>query len=306
MWGHGHHRKGRLSLPSIRISTAPDSNKDPGSNSAPLDRGLSSSQPPGSRPISHDFQKDAAAASARHGQHHSRATGPGKRSQGASLSSSSAHDSVRSRHESGQHTQLLPAFRERPLTEEERAVEHSTLFKSLRGEYKPDEDDDLHHHQYTAADDPFMPPDLVAAIETSMKNCAEYERQCAQLEHSIEHKILMFSHILEQYEVQDQTATELREMISTAQAALQSTTPTMQTAEDTARTAREKLDGYQRTLLKAKEIAEKSKVTMSALEDHIHDQEIIHDKIAKWQRALLGTGTALVVFIAVLLAWLFS
>jgi len=116
----------------------------------------------------------------------------------------------------------------------------------------------------------------------------------------------MFSHILEQYEGQDHTATELREMISTSQATLQNTTPTMQSAETTAGTAHEKLDEYQKVLLKAREIAEKSKETMSALEEHMSDQEVIHDKIEKWQNALLGTASALVVLTAILLAWLFS
>lgn len=116
----------------------------------------------------------------------------------------------------------------------------------------------------------------------------------------------MFSHILEQYEGQDHTATELREMISTAQSSLQGTASTMQLADDTADSAHQKLDEYQRTLIKAREIAEKSKEVMSALEEHMVDQEIVHEKIAKWQHAMLGTGTALVVLIAILLGWLFS
>lgn len=208
MFGHGHHRKGRLrwvvaigiygqcqhyvfcrSLPSIRISTAPDLNKSTDSNGAPLDRGLASSQPTGSRPISHDFQTGSTSSALgrhhhhqHHHQHHRDSRGHRKASQGASLSSSSAHDSLRSRHDSGQHTQLLPPFKERPLTEEEREIEHATLFRSLRGDYKPNEDEETHLDQHTAANDPFMPSELIEAIQTSMKNCAEYERQCAQLE----------------------------------------------------------------------------------------------------------------------------
>lgn len=181
------------SLPSIRISTAPDLHKGTDSNSAPVERGLSSSQPTGSRPISQDFQNGSTSSALgrtynhhHHHHHHHDARGYRKASQGASLSSSSAHDSVRSRHESGQqqqqHTQLLPPFKERPLTEEERELEHATLFRSLRGEYKPYEDEESQPDQHTAANDPFMPPELIAAIQTSMKNCAEYERQCAQLE----------------------------------------------------------------------------------------------------------------------------
>lgn len=116
----------------------------------------------------------------------------------------------------------------------------------------------------------------------------------------------MFSHILEQYEGQDHTATELREMISATNSTLQGTSPTMQSAESTAITVHEKLDEYQKTLRNAKEIAEKSKETMLALEDHMTDQEVIHDKIEKWQNALLGFAAALVLLLGMLLAWLFS
>jgi len=77
---------------------------------------------------------------------------------------------------------LLPPFKERPLTESEREIEHTVLFRSLRRDYKPYEDEELQLDPHTAANDPFMPPELLAAIQTSMKNCAEYERQCAQLE----------------------------------------------------------------------------------------------------------------------------
>lgn len=116
----------------------------------------------------------------------------------------------------------------------------------------------------------------------------------------------MFSHILEQYEGQDHRAVELREMISTAQATLQHADPTMHLAETTAGTAYEKLDEYEKTLRTAKEIAEKSKETMLALDKHMTDQEAIQEKIETWQNALLGTATGLVVLIAILLAWLFS
>lgn len=126
------------------------------------------------------------------------------------------------------------------------------------------------------------------------------------MQHSIEHKILMFSHILEQYEGQDHTVSELREMISASETALQSAMPTMQSAENTAGIAQEKLDAYEATLKKAKEIAERSQKTMDALEKHMKKQEIIQSKIERWQNALLGTATGLVVLIAVLLAWLLS
>lgn len=177
------------SLPSIRISTAPDFSKSTESNSAPIDRGLSSSQPSATstRPlIVHDFQNGSTSTSTHRLNTHpltSRAT-----SHNASISSSSAHDSVRSRHhDSGQqqHQHLLPAFKERPssTTETEREIDQSLLFRSLRGDYRPNEDDSPSQpEQLTAANDPFMPPELVAAIQTSMKDCAEYERQCAQLE----------------------------------------------------------------------------------------------------------------------------
>lgn len=116
----------------------------------------------------------------------------------------------------------------------------------------------------------------------------------------------MFSHILEQYEGQDHTVTELREMISSSQLALQSATPTLQSAETTAKQAKDKIDGFEKTLQRAKEIAEKSKGTMAALEDHMKEQEVIQRKIENWQNALLGTAIGLVVLLAIILAWLLS
>lgn len=116
----------------------------------------------------------------------------------------------------------------------------------------------------------------------------------------------MFSHILEAYEGQDRTVTELRDLISASQASLQSATPTLQSAESTAQTAKDKIDGFEKTLLKARDIVENSKGTMNALENHMKEQEVIHRKIETWQNALLGTATALVVLIAIVLAWLLS
>ena len=55
--------------------------------------------------------------------------------------------------------------------------------------------------------DPVLPESLRQGIQKSMHNCQEYERKCALLEHNIEHKILLWSDILDQYEMQDSTAT---------------------------------------------------------------------------------------------------
>jgi hypothetical protein len=113
-------------------------------------------------------------------------------------SSSSVHDSTRSRQplqdgtlspQNRDSKQLLPGFKDSSAqTLRERQQNHDNLFRSLRGDYRPTTtNEEIIDNQSivdfeTAANDPFMPPHLMAAIQTSMKNCAEYERQCAQLE----------------------------------------------------------------------------------------------------------------------------
>jgi CHASE3 domain sensor protein len=114
----------------------------------------------------------------------------------------------------------------------------------------------------------------------------------------------MWSHILEQYEGQDHTATSLREMISSAQSSLQTARPTMSSAESTASEAFEKLNQHEIMLEKAKELVENSQNTMNALEQYIREQEVLHGKIEKWHSALFGTAAGLIVLIAIVLAWL--
>lgn len=54
------------------------------------------------------------------------------------------------------------------------------LFRSLRGEQQDAHDTGEEPRQMAL--EPFLPDEMVTAIQNSLQNCAEYERQCAQLE----------------------------------------------------------------------------------------------------------------------------
>lgn len=123
---------------------------------------------------------------------------------------------------------------------------------------------------------------------------------------AIEQKILKWSQILEQYEGQDQTCQELREIISTSQSALDGAKSTMDSAQNLAKTAEAKLQRHEQSLTTAKQYIDDGTNTMAALELFMQREQVVQKNIGRWQSAMLGTGTALSIILITLLAWLLS
>ncbi|CAD6579061.1 MAG: hypothetical protein CYPHOPRED_000791 [Cyphobasidiales sp. Tagirdzhanova-0007] len=151
-----------------------------------------------------------------------------------------------------------------------------------------------------------LPDSLRNAVQNSMQNCQEYERKCALLQHSIEHKILIWSDILDKYETQDSTATQLRDSIASSLSTLQSAKSTIESASSSTSTASGKLDRSQTLLESASDSIQASRDVMRRLDAFMRHEEITAKKVERLQRGLLGTVTGVVLLIAILITWLYS
>ena len=174
-----------------------------------------------------------------------------------------------------------------------------------------------------------------------MAKCTEYERLCAQLEvcpsayregrpgrtsqhaeltpacndasvrhstlqHSIEHKILIWSDILDKYESQDRTATEIREGITASLASLASAHSSIDSARESLDDTSGTLDRFARVLEGAKSGIEEARVTMQGLERTMVAEEVVARKVEKTRKGLFTSAGILVAVLIVWLSWYIS